>query len=225
MGPPLGVVEGEEYRSSRVRLAAGDVLVLFTDGLVEDADRSYDAGLAVVTATLEASWAGGDADVEQLADALLAASVDTGHLSDDVALLVVRHDGLPESARPRHERISVDRLDPRAARAARDFIARNVGEPELVDLRETAVLLVSEVVTNALRHTDGRIELALWRFPDRVRVEVSDETSRSPVAAGGGPLDESGRGVPLMDALSDRWGTSPHGDGKVVWFELDLRPV
>jgi hypothetical protein len=62
----------------------------------------------------------------------------------------------------------------------------------------------------------------MWRFPDRVRVEVADDTSRSPVVASPDPLAESGRGVPLMDALSDRWGTSPHGDGKVVWFELDL---
>jgi anti-sigma regulatory factor (Ser/Thr protein kinase) len=161
-------------------------------------------------------------DLEDLADRLLAAAVDTGHLSDDVALLVVRHDGLPAEARPEHDRTTIDRLDPRAARSARDFIARHVAEPELTDLRETAVLLVSEVVTNALRHTDGNVDLALWRFQDRVRVEVSDETSRSPVASRAGLLDESGRGVPLMDALSDRWGTSPHGDGKVVWFELDL---
>jgi hypothetical protein len=42
------------------------------------------------------------------------------------------------------------------------------------------------------------------------------------VAAGGGPLDEAGRGVPVMDALADRWGTAPQGEGKVVWFELDL---
>jgi anti-sigma regulatory factor (Ser/Thr protein kinase) len=84
------------------------------------------------------------------------------------------------------------------------------------------VLLVSEVVTNALRHTDGQVTLELWRYPGRLRVEVSDETSRGPVVAGGGPLDEAGRGVPLMDALADRWGTAPHGEGKVVWFELDL---
>jgi anti-sigma regulatory factor (Ser/Thr protein kinase) len=81
---------------------------------------------------------------------------------------------------------------------------------------------VSEVVTNALRHSHGRVELELWRFADRVRVEVSDETSRGPVQAGADLLDESGRGVPLMDVLSDRWGTSPQGAGKVVWFELDL---
>ncbi len=219
VGPPLGVVEDEEYRSTRIRLAAGDVLVLFTDGLVEDARRTYDAGLATVLDTLGATPAG---DVEDLADRLLAASVDVEHLSDDVALLVARHDGLPEADRPRQDRTTIDRLDPRAARAAREFISRHIAEPELTDLRETAVLLVSEVVTNALRHTDGRVELSLWRFPDRVRVEVADETSRSPVTSRADPLDESGRGVPLMDALSDRWGTSPHGDGKVVWFELDV---
>ncbi len=219
VGPPLGVVAGEEYRTSRVDLDLGDVLVLFTDGLVEDSARSYEDGLATVRTTLAD---GPYDDLEDLADRLLAAAVDTGHLSDDVALLVVRHDGLPAEGRPEHDRTTIDRLDPRAARSARDFIARHVAEPELTDLRETAVLLVSEVVTNALRHTDGNVDLALWRFQDRVRVEVSDETSRSPVASRAGLLDESGRGVPLMDALSDRWGTSPHGDGKVVWFELDL---
>jgi anti-sigma regulatory factor (Ser/Thr protein kinase) len=219
VGPPLGVVAGEEYRPTRFRLDPGDVLVLFTDGLVEDASRSYDAGLATVLATLDEA---SPEHLELLADDLVECSVDRDNLSDDVALLVVRHEGLPESARPVHDRTSIDRLDPRAARSARDFIARHLAEPELVDLRETAVLLVSEVVTNALRHTDGNVELALWRFPDRVRVEVSDDTSRSPVSRGRGLLDESGRGVPLMDALSDRWGTSPHGEGKVVWFELDL---
>jgi anti-sigma regulatory factor (Ser/Thr protein kinase) len=134
----------------------------------------------------------------------------------------VRHDGTRDADRPLHASTSVDRADPRAARAARDFIAGFVGSPELVEIRDTCVLLVSEVVTNALRHSDGQVTLQLWRYPDRLRVEVSDETSRGPVDTGGGPLDESGRGVPLMDALSDRWGHAPHGEGKVVWFELDL---
>lgn len=219
VGPPLGVVAGEEYQAARVRLGAGDLLVMFSDGLVEDAGRPYDVGLAAVQETLADSPPD---DLDAVADRLVAGAVDPEHLSDDVALLVVRHDGLPEADRPVSARTSIDRADPRAARAARDFIGGQLPEPHLVELRETAVLLVSEVVTNALRHTDGRIELALWRFADRIRVEVADDTSRSPVVAGSDPLAESGRGVPLMDALSDRWGTSPHGDGKVVWFELDL---
>jgi anti-sigma regulatory factor (Ser/Thr protein kinase) len=119
-------------------------------------------------------------------------------------------------------RALIDRLDPRAARRARDFIAAHVAEPGLGELRDTAVLLVSEVVTNALRHTDGRVELVVRRLPGRLRVEVADEASRPPVVTGAGPLDDAGRGVPIMDALSDRWGTSADGAGKVVWFELDL---
>jgi PAS domain-containing protein/anti-sigma regulatory factor (Ser/Thr protein kinase) len=219
VGPPLGVVADEEYEPGIVRLAQGDTLVLFTDGLVEDSARTFDVGLASVLATLRATPSD---DLEVVADRLLEGNVDPDHRSDDVALLVVRHDGLPESARPAQAHTSIDRGDPRAARTAREFIGEHVSEPGYADLRETAVLLVSEVVTNALRHTDGRVDLELWRFADRVRVEVSDETSRGPVPAGSGLLDESGRGVPLMDALSDRWGTSPNGAGKVVWFELDL---
>jgi len=92
----------------------------------------------------------------------------------------------------------------------------------LAELRDTCVLRVSEAVTNALRHTDGQVVLEMWRFADRLRVEVSDQTSRGVVQVGGDLLDESGRGVPLMDALSTRWGTAPHGAGKIVWFELDL---
>ena len=117
-------------------------------------------------------------DLELLADMLIGTAVDPDHRSDDIAMLVVRHEGLPAEARPVPARTSIDRRDPRAARAARDFIAAHVAGPELAELRETAVLLVSEVVTNALRHTHGRVELELWRFADRVRVEVSDETSR-----------------------------------------------
>ena len=133
------------------------------------------------------------------------------------------HHGLPGWARPLHDAICIDRVDPRAARSARDFIAAHLADPELTDLRETAVLLVSEVVTNALRHTDGQVQLEIRRYRDRVRVEVADEASRGPIPSHPGLQDESGRGVPLMDALSDRGGTSPHGAGKVVWFELTCR--
>ena len=88
---------------------------------------------------------------------------------------------------------------------------------------EDAVLLVSEVVTNALRHTEGSIELSMSRLPGRLRVEVADDVSASPRRRDGGPLDESGRGVPLLAGFSDRWGTAPRGGGKIVWFELDAR--
>lgn len=223
VGPPLGVAPEEEYRTEAVRLERGDVLVLFTDGLVEDSRRDLDEGMNRVAARL----AGADpSDLDATSEGLVAEATGVQTRSDDIAVLVVRHDGLPDSDRPLQAQTTVDRADPRAARAARDFIAGFVDGPALhddgQDLRDTCVLLVSEVVTNALRHTDGEIVLALWRYPDRLRVEVSDETSRAVESRGGGLLDESGRGVPLMNALSSRWGSAPHGQGKVVWFELDL---
>lgn len=198
------------------------MIVLYTDGLVEDSRRSLDEGTEALMSVLRGTSAPDLEDLDALADRLVAAALATDSRSDDIAALVVRHDGLQEVDRPVTVRTVVDRADPRAARAARDVIARFVASSELVDIRDTCVLLVSEVVTNALRHTDGQVVLELWLFPERLRVEVSDETSRGPVVGGGDLLDDSGRGIPLMDALSDRWGTAPQGDGKVVWFELDL---
>ena len=221
VGPPLGVAPEDEYRTRETVLARGDVVVLYTDGLVEDSRRSLEVGTEALMAVLRETAVADLDDLDGLADRLLAVASETGHRSDDIAALVVRHDGLPESERPVNARTVVDRADPRAARAARDFIAVFVGA-QFLEVRDTCVLLVSEVVTNALRHTGGEVVLELWRFPGRLRVEVSDETSRGPVAGGRNLLDGPGWGVPLMDALSDRWGTAPHGDGKVVWFELDL---
>jgi anti-sigma regulatory factor (Ser/Thr protein kinase) len=219
VGLPLGVAPEDDYPTRDWRLEAGDVLLLFTDGLVEDSSRSLDVGLDALARALSAAEVG---DLDVLADHLMTASLPDDRRSDDVAILLVRHDGLPGSLAPVTARFAVDRSDPRAARHARDLIARFVSEPALQELRETCVLLVSEVVTNALRHTDGQVWLELWRYPDRLRVEVSDETSRGLVTGGRDLLDESGRGVPLMDALSDAWGTAPRGEGKVVWFELAL---
>ena len=219
VGPPLGVAPEEDYRTARLQLAQGDVIVLFTDGLVEDSRRGYDEGVRQLADQLAAGDAG---DLGQLVDDIVAGSLEGASRPDDVAVLAVRHDGVPEALRPAHARLDVDRSDPRAARIARDFIAGFLDEPRLVGLRDTCVLLVSEVVTNALRHTDGEITLDLWRFPDRLRVEVTDSVARAPVEGHAGLLSESGRGVPIMDALSSRWGTAPHGAGKVVWFELDV---
>ena len=140
-------------------------------------------------------------DLDRLTDGLVASAVEGASRSDDIAVLVVRHDGRP--GRPA---------------TSSPFLA----DPDSAELRDTCALLVSEAVTNALRHTDGQAVLEMWRFADRLRVEVSDQTSRGVVQVGGDLLDESGRGVPLVDALSTRWGTAPHGAGKIVWFELDL---
>jgi anti-sigma regulatory factor (Ser/Thr protein kinase) len=121
--------------------------------------------------------------------------------------------------------MSVDRADPRAARTARDFIAGRLSRWDLFELRDTTLLLVSEVVTNALRHTHGEVSIELVRHAGMVRVNVWDQNSMAPTQSPADLLDESGRGIPLVSALSDRWGSAPRGAGKVVWFELDSPPA
>jgi hypothetical protein len=102
-------------------------------------------------------------------------------------------------------------------------------------LADTAELLATEILTNALQHTGGGAVLTATLSPgpeQRLRVEVHDSVAqrlRTPVpagagrGAGGGEHATSGRGLILVQALADAWGTSAHGAGKVVWFELDVK--
>lgn len=218
VGLPLGVDHNESYRAQRIDLARGDALVLFTDGLVEDAARALDDGVAEVVEVVGRTPVD---DLDDVAEQLVAAARAAEHRPDDIAVLVVRYDGLDGNHHADLVTMSVDRADPRAARTARDFIAGKLSIWGLDDLRDTVVLLVSEVVTNALRHTHGRVAIELVRLPGSIRVNVSDDTSMAPTQSLADLLDESGRGIPLVSALSDRWGSAPRGEGKVVWFELD----
>ncbi|MFJ7149527.1 ATP-binding protein [Streptomyces sp. NPDC100445] len=96
-------------------------------------------------------------------------------------------------------------------------------------LAETLILLVSELVTNAVVHT-GRPAVLRLCLPGpvagrgtsaTVRVEVADTSSRAPVARCAGDDATGGRGLALVDCLADRWGWSPDGAGKSIWCELD----
>jgi anti-sigma regulatory factor (Ser/Thr protein kinase) len=89
------------------------------------------------------------------------------------------------------------------------------------DGAEVAILLTSELVTNAVRHSCGPIEVQARFCSARVlRVEVCD-TGHAPIAAATPAVDDvGGRGLYLVDALADAWGTEHHGTGKRVWFEL-----
>ena len=98
---------------------------------------------------------------------------------------------------------------------ARRFIGRLLADGEL---RETAELLVSELVTNAVTYADGPVELTVRVAGDQTRVEVSDTTPARPVLR---PPDRNGRrGLHLVEALARRWGVDCRDDGKTVWFEL-----
>lgn len=107
-----------------------------------------------------------------------------------------------------------------SARAARTFV-RTALEAHAIPA-ELAVLLVSELATNAVLHARTDYVVRLSSNDDRVRVEVQDANERSPSIAHAPPEATSGRGLQLVQTLSTGWGVEGHGDGKVVWFEVDL---
>jgi serine/threonine-protein kinase RsbW len=117
---------------------------------------------------------------------------------------------------------------PSSARTARRFVDDALAHFGVGDgaLTETAVLLTSELVTNAVLYTAGTIELAVHRLDDAVKVSVGDSSAMAPEPHRPGPQDASGRGLGLVEALSEAWGVDPPpgGDredaGKAVWFTL-----
>ena len=110
--------------------------------------------------------------------------------------------------------------DPRSATYARQRVGDFCADMP-ADLQTTAQLLTSELVTNALQHGDGAIEMLMSVDPETLRVEVSDESPEPPQPMQASPGSTSGRGVMLVEALASSWGVTHHaGDGKAVWFAL-----
>ncbi|MFE7585182.1 ATP-binding protein [Streptomyces gardneri] len=93
---------------------------------------------------------------------------------------------------------------------------------ELDELSDSAALALTELVANVVRHVPGRrCSVLMLREPYGLRVEVADAVPGTVFAKLAGPLDESGRGLVLVEAVTDRWGVDGTADGKTVWFECD----
>lgn len=195
-----------------VALAPGTVLALVTDGLVEAHDLPLDEGMRQTRTALAAA---DPADPELMADALLG---DIGRREDDVALLLMRYDGM--KTRPIRVGWVVWRL-PDAVMHARRFTARTLRRWSVEEVGDAVLLVVSELVTNALIHTQGPVRLDLMLRGDRVRVSVSDSSPRAPAR----PVivdweATGGRGLLLVEAMSDSFGSVPVAGGKQVWSEI-----
>lgn len=85
---------------------------------------------------------------------------------------------------------------------------------------DTVALLVSEVATNALVHGAGEVRVRVVPQPPGVRIEVVDGSTAMPQRRRASSIDEGGRGIALVEALSTAWGSEASADGKTVWFEL-----
>lgn len=110
--------------------------------------------------------------------------------------------------------------DPYSARLARRFVESTLASWDVPYLIDTASLLMSELVTNAVLHADSGIELRLAREQDVIRFEVEDHGSGKPLRRHAAPDETSGRGLALVDSLSAAWGVEAVRAGKAVWFEL-----
>jgi anti-sigma regulatory factor (Ser/Thr protein kinase) len=113
--------------------------------------------------------------------------------------------------------------EPRAVREARRFARQACDAAALdADLCETAVLLTSETVTNAVIHARSEVRLAVTTGPIGVRIEVGDDNSAQPFLGHDDPDAIGGRGVAIVAAAASRWGVDELRNGKVVWFELNF---
>jgi anti-sigma regulatory factor (Ser/Thr protein kinase) len=216
-GAPIGV-GGVPFESVRVPVAPGDRLVMCTDGLVEVRGEDIGVGLA----TLCESAAHPAASMDDACDTIIRALNTHGGRKDDVALLMARLGGIaPEDVAVR--RIALDPAEVGRARAA---VREQHHEWGLAKLACHAELMVSELVTNAVRHSHSRpVELRLVRG-DTLLCEVDDDDHTLPTLLSAGPDEESGRGLRVVSTLAREWGTSRTSAGKTVWFELTLpRPA
>ncbi|MYT10260.1 MULTISPECIES: SpoIIE family protein phosphatase, partial [Streptomyces] len=213
-GPPLGVVAQADFPMTPLRLRPGTLVALTTDGLVESTEADIDVGMDRFAHGLAVS---DPAHLGLVADALLGGA----RRSDDVALLLLRYDGM--ATQPLRETWTVWRV-PEAARHARRFTRRTLrvwGVRE--DAMDTALLVVSELVTNALVHTGGQVRLDLTLIGRRLRVSVADTSPRTPAKPTNiGWEATGGRGILLVEAVSAAWGSVPVSGGKQVWSEIAL---
>ncbi|WP_330465361.1 SpoIIE family protein phosphatase [Streptomyces longwoodensis] len=212
-GAPIGV-GGVPFESVAVPVEPGDRLVMCTDGLVEMRGEDIGVGLA----TLCASAAHPAASMDDACDTIIRALNTRGGRKDDVALLMARLNGIAP------EDVAEWRFPPEPAQVgrARAVVREQLHAWGLPRLAEPAELMVSELVTNAVRHTRARpVEVRLVRG-DTLLCEVDDDDHELPTLRNAGPEAEAGRGLRVVSALAREWGTSRTGAGKTVWFELTL---
>jgi anti-sigma regulatory factor (Ser/Thr protein kinase) len=216
---PLGVGD-IPHEQITLPVAACATLVLYTDGLVETHRCDIDNQIAVLEGELRTVFASGPG-LEEAADQILAALLPRiDQPPDDVTLLLAR---IP--AAPLASAATTLRPEPQAVAAARRFVKRTLTQWGQASHVDTACLLVSEILTNAVHHARTPIGLRLHHTTREIVTEITDDSTHLPRCRLPGPDDENGRGLMLVDALASDWGSRPAETGKTVWFTLAVDPV
>jgi GAF domain-containing protein/anti-sigma regulatory factor (Ser/Thr protein kinase) len=213
-GAPLGL--GCRPVTTTVPFAPGDTLLLFSDGVVERRRQSLSAGLALLASTVAGAVSG-----DPRALCAVATAAVPGATEDDVAVLAVEHALAPS----RSASMAVP-AEPTAPSRVRHWMTDQLTQWRVPEqIVGAAVLCTSELTTNALLHagTAARVEIDL--SPERLLVSVADSGTRGTVTpTRTETLSSRGRGLGLIEQLSDAWGTDPTVRGSTVWFEMLIPP-
>ncbi|WFB87728.1 MULTISPECIES: SpoIIE family protein phosphatase [Streptomyces] len=235
-GLPLGIDPDSDYPTTQFALEPGDTLMLCTDGLVETGGHDLQSGWHRLRVTLEEHEDG----LEELADALVrtvhgpSSHHTVGPLSDrredDIALVLLHRqggsgdDGATLPTPVRRTMLTVSQSEPARIATARQHLRDLLHDWPDEEQRDAAVLLLSELLTNVLVHTDADAllvaEIAGEPGERAIRVEVTDNGDDLPHKRRPGEMASSGRGLVLIELLADAWGVAPRGTGKSIWYEL-----
>ncbi len=210
-GPPLGL-GGFPFESAELVLPENSRLILYTDGLISDRKRGMGTGLQNLHGVLARSGRG---SLEHTCQAVTDALVPDGPGDDDVTLLAVRTRTMDPRSIARWDDLP---SDPAVVSRLRAEAVRKLADWGMEEAAFTTELILSELLTNAIRYGKEPVGVRLLR--DRTLIcEVSDGSSTSPHLRQADATDEGGRGLFLVAQMARRWGTRYTSRGKVIWAE------
>ncbi|WP_091560899.1 SpoIIE family protein phosphatase [Micromonospora pattaloongensis] len=213
-GPPLGL--GGQRRATEFPLLPGDTLLLFSDGVIERRDAEIDAGMRGLATVIGGATRGDPRTLCALASAAVPGSTE-----DDVAVLAVEH-----ATAPSRSAVMEMPAEPTAPGRVRHWMTAQLTAWQLPEsVVGPAVLCTSELTTNALLHAGTPAIVQLDLSSERLLVSVADSGTRGTVTrTRTDTLSSRGRGLGLIEELSDAWGTDPAVRGSTVWFEILVPP-
>ncbi|GAA4987251.1 hypothetical protein GCM10023205_67440 [Yinghuangia aomiensis] len=214
-GPPLGV-GGLPFEVAELQLDPGSVLAFYTDGLTDGDDHDPGAGMVRLAEALKVADTPGRPLANMCGDILAALKAKAGR--DDTTLLLARTRTLNADDVRNWEFPA----EPQAVGDARSAVVGTMDQWGLYEMTFVTELVISELVTNAMRYAAGPIGVRLIR-DDVLVCEVSDPSNTQPRLRRARYTDEGGRGLFLVAQMTDRWGCRYRRDGKTIWTEQAIR--
>ncbi|GGT22822.1 SpoIIE family protein phosphatase [Streptomyces chromofuscus] len=212
-GPPLGL-GGLPFEAADLYLPEGTVLTFYTDGLIQGHAPDVGVGLRLLRDAVSCPAA----SLDESCDGILHQLLPAGGARDDVALLLARTRGLPASQVATWDIPA----DPALVAPVRKQVVDQLGTWGLGEASFTTELVVSELVTNAIRYGAPPIRLRLIHDAATMICEVSDASHTAPHLRRAKTWDEGGRGLLLVAQLTQRWGSRHTPEGKTIWAEMAL---